>query len=310
MKNLRKIAETGLELYRICFEEKLTDENMPNTTPVIVPLLDVLGKMRPDSKKTRLRELLEHGRVQVNGKVAKIGKMPIAPDDKVEIVERVVQPTPQLGMEIVYEDDQMLVVNKQSGLLTSTGPNEKRPTALSMVQEYIAGKNPRARVGLIHRLDKDASGLLVFSLSNDAFTGLKKQFFDHSAERVYAAVVRGVVEPAVGTIRSRLVEFVDGTVHITKSNSRGDMAVTHYQTISVRNGCSLLRVKLETGRKHQIRVHLAHNGYPIIGDTMYGGSQSNRLMLAGIELHLDHPITTERHRFKIDLPEPLAGLMR
>ncbi|MBC7782277.1 MAG: RluA family pseudouridine synthase [Burkholderiales bacterium] len=283
---------------------------MTKTPTLIVPLIDALARLRPGSKKTRLRELLSTGRVHVNGAVVKIGRLPIAPDDDVQIIEPAGPAGPGLPMEVVYEDDQLLVVDKPSGLLTSTVPTEKRPTALALVREYMAVKQPRAKVGLIHRLDRDASGLLVFSLTADAYGSLKKQFFDHSAERVYAAIVRGVLEPAVGTIRSRLVEFVDGTVHSTKSNSRGDLAVTHYQTTSVRDGRSLLRIKLETGRKHQIRAHCAERGHPIMGDPLYAGAEAPRLMLAAIELHLDHPTTGLRQKFKIGLPTALARLMR
>src|ERR1051325_11794745 len=116
-------------------------------------------------------------------------------------------------LHIIYEDGDILVVNKPAGLLTSTVPREKRPTLLKMVREYVAQREPRARVGLIHRLDRDASGLLIFSKNDAAYRSLKTQFFHHEVERVYAVVVRGVPDPRAGRIESDLVERPDGTVH-------------------------------------------------------------------------------------------------
>ncbi len=276
----------------------------------IVPLIDMVAKLRPGSSRTRQRELLSRGQVRVNGSVVKIGRMPIAPGDRVEIVAAPEPRPARAPFTIVHEDDDLLVIDKPAGVLTSTVPTEKRPTALAMIRQYVQQTRPKVRVGLVHRLDRDASGLLVFSLSATAFESLKTQFYDHSAGRVYAAVVDGAMNPPSGTIRSRLIEYADGSVHRTRQPGKGDEAVTHYQTIKTHAGRSLVRVTLETGRKHQIRAHFAERGFSIVGDSLYEGSPASRLMLAGIELHLNHPSTGQRAKFQIDLPEPLAKLMR
>lgn len=283
---------------------------MPDSSEGPSLLLGRLARLRPGSSRTALRQLLAAGRVSVNGEIIKVANTPVAAHDRVAIGPAIKQAPAQLPIPIVYEDADILVVNKPAGLLSSTVPTEKRATALAMVRDYAARARPSARVGLIHRLDRDASGLMVFGLSHRALASLKKQFAEHTAERVYAAVISGSIAPPEGTIRTRLVEHRDGTVHRTDHPKRGESAITHYRTIAEKNGLSLLRVTLETGRKHQIRAHFADRDNPILGDTAYGGAPASRLMLAAIELSLDHPATGKRATFITDLPEPIAKLLR
>jgi RluA family pseudouridine synthase len=211
---------------------------------------------------------------------------------------------------VIYEDDDILVLDKPAGLLTSTVPCEPRPTLLAQVREYVAGKDvghgkPRARVGLIHRLDRDASGLLVFSKNNAAYESLKRQFFEHSVERVYMAMVEGKPPEMKGRIRSRLVELADGRVRSTKFAGKGQAALTEYLVLRQFGQRALLRVTLHTGRKHQIRAHLSERGMPILNDPMYGSAMkkpSGRLMLAATKLALSHPRTGQRMKFEIPIP--------
>jgi len=213
---------------------------------------------------------------------------------------------------VVYEDEHLIVLDKPAGLLTSTVPSERRPTALAMLRAYMSVVRPRARVGLVHRLDRDASGLLVFALSQMALAALKRQFADRTAGRVYAAVVARPMKPREGTIRSWLVEYADGTVHATKDRSMGNEAITHYKTLNQRTSGdagyrALLRVSLETGRKHQIRAHLAEANNPIVGDRTYYGDPAPRLMLAAIELKFQHPLDESPQLFEIGLPPALSA---
>jgi 23S rRNA pseudouridine1911/1915/1917 synthase len=276
-------------------------------------LLDYLQKKYPTAKKMTLKRMLEEGRVRVNGKPADRLKLELGDQDKVEVNERPITQRPRYTLaplERVHEDADVLVVNKPPGLLTSTVLTEKRQTAIALIRRYLAEREPRARAGIIHRLDRDASGLLVFSKSNGAYEDLKRQFFHHTVERVYTAVVRGKPNPPAGVIRTHLIEMPDGSMRNTDESGKGQVAVTRYETIAVRKGNSLLRVKLETGRKHQIRAHLAKRGVPIAGDEVYGepAESESRLLLCATMLAFDHPRTGQRMTFQIPPPGEIQKL--
>jgi RluA family pseudouridine synthase len=215
---------------------------------------------------------------------------------------------PPAALSVIYEDADILVVDKPPGLLTSTVPREPRPTLLAQLREYVGAKEPRARVGLIHRLDRDASGLLVFSKNNAAYESLKRQFFEHSVERVYMAIVEGSPPETKGRIRSRLVELPDGRVRSTKAAGKGQAALTEYVVLRQFGQRALLRVTLHTGRKHQIRAHLSERGMPIVNDRVYGATKPNgRLMLAAMKLALSHPRTRDRMKFEIPMPAEMKA---
>jgi len=270
-------------------------------------LLDRLIEKFPAASRQTLKRMVQSGRVTVNGCRAKQLKQPVERMDAV-----VVHPLPRApldpGLGIVFEDADILVIDKPAGLLTSTVPRERRPTALAAVRMYLAGDRA-AKVGLIHRLDREACGLLVFSKNSAAYESLKRQFFRHSARRIYTAIVSPPPRPPQGRIESALVEHADGTVHRSGLHGKGQQAVTEYQTLHTRGKIAMLRVVLHTGRKHQIRAHLAGLGSPIVGDAMYGG-QSHRggLMLAAVELHLDHPRTGRRKIFRTSPPARMMEL--
>jgi 23S rRNA pseudouridine1911/1915/1917 synthase len=208
-------------------------------------------------------------------------------------------------LEVVYEDADVLVVNKPPGLITASTPREKRPTLLKQVRAYLEKTDPQARVGLIHRLDRDAGGLLVFSKNNRAYHALKAQFLQHSVTRVYHAVVMGIPNPPTGRIESRLVERADGTVYSTNDPRRGQHAITEYELIQARAKRALLRLKLHTGRKHQIRSHLARINHPIVGDPLYGPNNQKEkpMYLLATELGFIHPRTDRAGEFKIEIPK-------
>ncbi len=225
------------------------------------------------------------------------------------------------GLPIVYEDRDVLVIDKPPGLITASGPRDKRVTLVQMVEGYLAATAPGARFGLIHRLDKDARGLLVFSKNAPAYHHLKEQFYHHTVERVYTAIVVGRPDTPLPdqtrfTIRSNLVERKDGSVHsVDPARTRGDRgqpAVTHVEIIahapptpSLPRGLSLLRITLETGRKHQIRVHLSERHTPILGDPTYAQPPYDRppLYLMASRLAFE---TESAGRLEFELPLPPA----
>lgn len=283
-------------------------------------LQDRLKRKFPQAKQTTLRRMLQAGRVRVNGHRVRRLKDPISPQDKIEVA-----PTPKSAappkaslhpLKLIFEDADLLVIDKPAGLLTSTVPREPRPTALAILRQYVADHDPGARLGLIHRLDRDASGLLVFSKTDLAYQSLKQQFFKHTVQRVYTAITHGTPTPPAGRIGSRLVELPDGTVRTTTRPGGGELALTDYETLAHHAGQAAVRVTLQTGRKHQIRAHLSERGVPILGDKIYGKMADNkvvpnapRLMLLASELGFIHPRTGKSMRFELKIPKefPLVG---
>jgi 23S rRNA pseudouridine1911/1915/1917 synthase len=286
-------------------------------------LLDWLIEKYPTAKRTTLRQMVEGRRVLINGMPARRIRDAVSADDQIRVLERapaLAKKPPPPSFEILHEDADVIVILKPPGLLTSTTKREKRATAAGKLEEYLAATDPRARVGVIHRLDRDASGLLVFSKHTAAYHHLKAQFFHHTVERVYTAVVEGIPQPPSGTIKSHLIERADGKVVPTSNRSKADAAITNYQTVQTikvalpgstkLQAISLVRVTLETGRKHQIRAHFATKKTPIVGDPMYGPLKRppTRLMLAATILEFDHPKTGQRVRFEIKPPREIAAL--
>ena len=271
-------------------------------------VLEFLLTKFPTASRTTLRRMLAERRVVINDSAARSLKQTLSPADRIEVKEKaapVRHSNPAL--DIIHEDADIIVVNKPAGLLTSTTATERRPTLWAMVRRHILAHNPRAQPGLIHRLDKDASGLLVFSRNHRAYQSLKRQFFDHTVDRIYAAVVIGTPNPPAGSIASRLVERADGSVYSSTRPGHGDRAITQYETVHA-SQFSLLRVQLYTGRKHQIRVHLSERGCPIVGDSVYGPAQSeaSRLMLAAVALSFIHPRTGRKMALHIPPPPELC----
>jgi 23S rRNA pseudouridine1911/1915/1917 synthase len=270
-------------------------------------LLQWLIRKFPNAKRQTLRRMVQGRRVLVGGEPARDIQQLLAADSVVEVLSSrgSARRTKSGSLQIVYEDADMLVLNKPPGLLTSTVPRERRPTLLAKVQAYLAEAEPRARVGLIHRLDRDASGLLIFSKNDRAYRSLKSQFFEHTVDREYAVVVHGTPEPAKDHISSRLVERADGIVYSTRQRGRGELAVTDYEVIQTRGARSLLRVMLQTGKKHQIRVHLSERGNPVVGDVLYGKEKqkAGRLLLLARRLAIAHPRTGKTMTFELPLPE-------
>jgi 23S rRNA pseudouridine1911/1915/1917 synthase len=202
-----------------------------------------------------------------------------------------------LKVQRIFEDDHVIVVDKPAGLLTVATATERRRTLHSILSELI-----RRKLFIVHRLDREASGLVVFAKTTHAKEHLQAQFKDHTAGRTYIAVVEKRVTPESFTIRSPLAE---NTAHRVYPSATGKPAVTHVKVLQHRAKASLIEVRLETGRKHQIRVHLAEKGYPIVGDKFYGGRASSihRLALHAARLEFRHPATGKVVRLESRYPK-------
>ena len=214
-------------------------------------------------------------------------------------------------IRVVFEDESLIVVEKPAGLLTMATDTERSRTVYAALREAANRKRPPEKIFIVHRLDREASGLLVFAKTAEAKERLQDQFKDHSAGRRYIAVVEGRVTPANLTIRSYLAENAAFRVYSTRKSGAGKLAVTHVHVIKANAKASLIEVRLETGRKHQIRVHLAERGHPIVGDTVYG-SRSNpirRMALHASQLDFRHAVTGRLMHFEATYPKSFSGCL-
>jgi RluA family pseudouridine synthase len=213
-------------------------------------------------------------------------------------------------IDVLYEDASVVVISKPAGLLTIATASEKIKTAYAVLRAYLNAKKPPEKLFIVHRLDREASGLLVFAKTMESKEALQNQFKDHSAGRRYVAAVEGRLKENEVTIQTYLAENAAYRVYSTADRKRGKLAVTHVRVLRRSSKTSLIEVRLQTGRKHQIRVHLAEYGHPIIGDKAYG-SHSNpirRLALHGVQLDFKHPVSAEHLTFRSSHPRAFDSL--
>ncbi len=275
-------------------------------------LLDTLATLFPDSSRTTLRQLLQHGRVRVNGEVEKDAKREIAEDEEVDVSQKAVNIALPSTLGLLYEDADLLVVLKSAGLLTVATEREKATTAQAHLNAYLKQKG-EGRVHVVHRLDRETSGVLVFAKNLETRDRLKDKFAAHDVDRVYVAIVEGYVDPIRGTIESHLRERRDlKMVSADESHPEAKRAVTHYRTIARAHDCSVLEITLETGRKNQIRAHLSEKGHPVVGDTMYGAKTNplGRLGLHAKLLGFVHPTSGKKLSFTAALPKAFRDFMK
>ena len=243
-----------------------------------------LVNMMPKISRSRIQRAASSGFIFVNGEPVK-SNYKVKPLDRVSMrLERppmTLEITPQeMPLEIVYEDDWLLVVNKPAGLVVHPGHGNWDGTLLNGLAWYLRNDpdfdvNDPA-IGLVHRIDKDTSGLLVIAKTAEVKSALGKQFFDHSTRREYVAVIWGHMDPADGVLRSNIARDPRDRTRMAPFPYEGEVgktAVTHYSTEEYLGYLSQVRCRLETGRTHQIRVHLSHEGHPLFNDAVYGGDQ-------------------------------------
>lgn len=213
-------------------------------------------------------------------------------------------------LEVIAEDESIIVINKPAGLLTMATEAEKTRTAYAILRSYLNNKKRSEKLFIVHRLDREASGLVVFAKSPESKERLQAQFKDHSAGRRYVAVVEGLVKDDSFTVRSNLAENAAFRVYSTRNRKLGKLAVTHVKVMKRNSKTTLVQVRLETGRKHQIRVHLAERGHPIVGDKAYGSGLNpvRRLALHGVQLEFRHPVSGEHKTLLSNYPKEFDRL--
>jgi 23S rRNA pseudouridine1911/1915/1917 synthase len=237
--------------------------------------------------------------------------MAVGPGDVVEVGPPGPRlPVPQ-GITILHEDRDIIVIDKRENLLTMATPTERDRTAYAVLFDYVRRQDKRARVFIVHRIDRRTSGILVFARSEEAKRKLQEQFRAQTAERAYLAIVEGAVEPAQGTFQSYVMEDAHLRARPTTDRARGRLAITHYRVVGRGGRHSVLEVRLGTGRKGQIRLHLAEAGHPIVGDPEYG-STTNPLKRLGLHAHrltFTHPGTGRRVTFEAPVPAPFRRFL-
>jgi 23S rRNA pseudouridine1911/1915/1917 synthase len=266
-------------------------------------LIDQLGALFPDSSRRSRKQWLELGRVRVNGGVVRRGDAEVTAADLVELGEPPPPPFPE-ALRQVYEDDEIIVIDKPPGLLTIATENERERTAYRMLADYVAGQRGR-RLFIVHRLDRETSGLLVFAKSGGTKRALQAQFEARSVERRYVAVVEGRLAEPTGTLRSRLKVDRNLRVRPTRRRQEGKEAITHYRILGQHRDSTVLELTLTTGRRGQIRAQLRALGHPIVGDRSYGATKDplRRLCLHATRLSF---LSLGGRRMSFDSPAPVS----
>lgn len=273
--------------------------------------LDFLLENVKGKSRNAVKNLLTHRQVLVDGAVVTRHDTPLLPGQRVVILPPGAPAPADLPFPICYEDDWLLAIEKPAGLLAVASDAERQRTAYRMVLEHQRAKDEGAQLYVVHRLDQDTSGLLLFAKSREIREQLQKDWETAVQERVYAAVVSGAPKEREGVVRSFLKETKTHLVYST-GDPRGKEAITEYQVKKSANGYSLLELYLHTGRKNQIRVHMKDLGCPVVGDRKYGGEKSpiGRLCLHAGRLTFTHPVTGETVSLTSRRPRDFNRLFR
>ena len=281
--------------------------------------------------RARVQGLIEEGRVDVAGKTAAAPSMKVAEGTAFRIILAAAMPAatqPEvIPLTIAYEDQHLIVVDKPAGMVVHPAVGNITGTLVNALLHHcrgqLSGINGVARPGIVHRIDKDTSGLLVVAKSDAAHEGLAAQFAAHTVHRRYIAVCAGHPSPAEGTIDARVGRSDADRKKMTvlpNNSSRGKSAVTHYKVLQRLDHAAQIECRLETGRTHQVRVHCASIGHPLLGDPAYGRTPKQlrpvlerlgfaRQALHAAELGFQHPLTGEMVQFRSDLPQDMAELI-
>ncbi len=278
-----------------------------------------LSTMIEGKSRSFVQGLIDEKKVKANGKVIK-SNYKVKKDDFIEV--EVPEPVElnvsaeEMNLDIVYEDDDVLVVNKEKGIVVHPAPGNYTGTLVNGILHHcsdLSGINGVIRPGIVHRIDKDTSGILVIAKNDEAHNDLAAQFKEHSIKREYYALVEGKFSKVEGTIDKPISRDKKERIKMAV-NSDGKRAVTHYEVLEQYNkGLSLVKCTLETGRTHQIRVHMASIGHPLVGDLVYGYKRQ-KFNIEGQALHAKtlgfiHPRTKKYMEFTSELPNYFKDLL-
>lgn len=282
--------------------------------PVSEPceLLEFLLKTFSSQSRNSVKSLLSSHRVSVNGAPVTQFNFKLFPKDVVIITKNPIRRKLRHNLPIIFENDELIVINKPSKLLSVPSDNEKGSTAFRMVNDYLQQKDKHNRAYIVHRIDEDTSGVLMFA-KNEKIARLltdKDNWNQLVKKRGYYAVVEGAMEKDSGTVKSYLKKNAQNMMYSSKKPGDGQLAITHYKVMKRNDNYTLLDVNIDSGRKNQIRVHMGDLGHFIIGDDKYGepANPIKRLGLHAYCLEITHPATGKLMTFKAPMPKEFETL--
>ncbi len=274
-------------------------------------LLKFLFEHITNDSKNNIKKYLSNHQVLVNGTCTTQFDFKIYKEDLVQLVKNPVLSSKQnsIKLDIIYEDDELIAINKPSGLLSIESDNEKSNTAYRLLNDYVSKKDKKARVFIVHRIDKDTSGVLLVAKNEKIKNLLQHRWQDIVNKREYIAVVEGKFSKKSGTIKSYLKENVNHLMYSTNDKT-GQLAITHYNVLKENASYSLVDVNIDSGRKNQIRVHMGDINHKVVGDSKYGpvSNPLKRLGLHAYVLEFTHPVTLKKMSFKAKIPECFNSL--
>ena len=307
------------------FEDEIDTENSENDQNIVIlseeagSRIDKFLPERLELTRTRIQQLIKDENILVNGKKTKPAYK-IEENDMVKVVipelETVEIKPENIDIEIIYEDNDLAVINKRAGIVVHPANGHYSGTLVNAILYHIkdlSGINGEIRPGIVHRLDKDTSGLLIIAKNDKAHLKLSQMFHDKTVKKTYLAILKGKLNQKSGRIVTQIGRDKNDRKKMTVINdlNSGKTAITNYEVISQAEKFTLVKVHIETGRTHQIRVHMKYLGYPILGDSVYGRPDSEkRQMLHAYKLEFQHPITEENMEFIAELPEDFKKALK
>jgi 23S rRNA pseudouridine1911/1915/1917 synthase len=299
----------------VYYKEPAKGTTMSKQTRFIVnepnELMKWLIAQFPEKGRNAIKALLAHKQISIGGKVITQFNHPLKQGQEVVIEwTRVEEEPPLLGLSILYEDANLIIIEKQAGLLSVATEEEKEQTAYRQLTDHVKRKDAKNRIFVVHRLDRDTSGVMMFAKTEAIKEKLQSEWRETVSDRVYIAIVEGKVRKNEGTIKSWLTESKTFKMYSSPTNNGGQEAITRFKTLKTAATCSLLEIRLETGRKNQIRVHMEDIGHPIMGDKKYGAARNTlgRLGLHASILAFTHPATGKAMHFESKIPEKFMRL--
>lgn len=269
-----------------------------------------------------VQKLFEHGMITVNGSICREKKYKAKTGDiislKIPEAEKLIVEAENIPLDIIYEDDDILIVNKPAGMVVHPAPGNRTGTLVNAIM-YHCGNNLSSingviRPGIVHRIDKDTSGLLMVAKNDRSHVSLSKQLSDHSITRVYKAVVYNNIKEDEGTVDEPIGRDSKNRLKNAVTDLNSKNAVTHYKVLERFGGFTFIEARLETGRTHQIRVHMAYIKHPLLGDELYGPAKNRqgakRQMLHAGVLGFLHPSTGEYMEFHSSLPNDFNNVLK